>query len=306
MQYQQHIQHSLEHMEAHLQRELTLEQCAAAACYSVYHFSRIFRSVTGLAPMDYVRKRRLTCAAADIAAEDMPLVDIAVRWGFESAETFLRAFVAEHGITPGRYRGSGISLHLTQPLSLTPVSPCIDEPKLILFPGAPVCGYALAVPADARHGLVPQFWNQYHTQRLAHTLPGCPADGWFDDVGCSLPRGADGSWRYVCGIWSDQPRLHGRAACVASDQPGPPNSELLWIPAGLYAVFTSPSADALTFVENIHRTWDYGISTWLPQHGYRMDDRPSFETYCEKSRTFQETIYLAIRKKEETHEESTA
>lgn len=286
MQYQQHIQRSLDHIEAHLQRELTLEQCAAAACYSVYHFCRIFRSVTGLAPMDYVRKRRLTCAAVDIAAVAAPLVDIAMRWGFESTETFLRAFVAEHGITPGRYRGSGISLHLTEPISLSPTAPAIDEPKLFHFPGAIVCGYGLAVPADARHGLVPQFWNQYHTAELAHTLPGCPADDWFDDVGCSLPRTADGSWRYVCGIWSDQP--------------GPSGSEQLRIPPGLYAVFTSPKADALTFVETIHRTWDYGVGVWLPQNGYRMDDRPSFETYCEKSRTFQEIIYLAIRKKEET------
>lgn len=288
MRYQEHIQRALDFIEAHLQRELTLERCAAAAGYSPYHFSRIFHSVTGLAPMDYVRKRRLACAAADIAAGTEPLVDIAMRWGFESTETFLRAFAAEHGITPGRYRGSGISLHVTEPFRLHGEPMPIGQPEVIAFPGGTVCGYGLVVPTDARHGLVPQFWNRYHTQGLARTLPGCPSDGWYDDVGCSLPRAADGSWRYVCGIWSDRP--------------GPTGSELTRIPPGLYAVFTTPPADALTFVETIHRTWDHAIGHWLPHSAYRMDAaRPSFETYCEKSRTFTEKICIPIKQKEADH-----
>lgn len=288
MLYQEHIQKALDVMEANLRGKCTLESCACVAGYSVYHFARIFKSLTGLAPMEYVRKRRLSLAAQDIAETNIPLIDIAVKWGFESLENFLRAFSAEHGITPGKYRGSGISLHLTEPFSL-PRQKTLEfsPPRIEFFHGGVLCGFPIQFTQEARHGIIPMHWNRFHTQRLARTLPGCPKDNWYDDVGC-LTRLPDGQSRYICGIWSD---IRGGEGSV-----------LLNIPAGLYAVFCSPPADAFTFVETIHRTWDYAYEVWLPTSSYLQDSRPTFETYCEMSRTFTEHIYIPIKEKESDHE----
>lgn len=288
MLYQEHIQRALDAIEAGLRDEYTLESCACAAGYSVYHFARIFKSLTGLAPMEYVRKRRLSCAAQDIAASGMPLIDIAVKWGFESLENFLRAFSAEHGITPGKYRSSCISLHLTEPFLLPQQKTVeVSPPRIERFPGAMLCGYPLSLLPDARHGTIPRHWNRFHTQKLARTLPGCPKDDWYDDVGC-LTWTPNQQPCYICGIWSDMQGPEGSVQCR--------------IPAGLYAVFHSPTADAFTFVETIHRTWDYAIQVWLPVSPYYQEKGPMFETYCEISRTFTERIYIPIKEKESDHE----
>ena len=85
MLYTEHIQKALEYVEANLPEECTLECCARAAGYSAYHFSRIFKGATGLSPIDYVRKRRLSRAAKDVAEGALPVIDIAVKWGFDAA-----------------------------------------------------------------------------------------------------------------------------------------------------------------------------------------------------------------------------
>jgi AraC family transcriptional regulator len=284
MLYTEHIQKALEYMETHLTQECSLECCAHSAGYSAYHFSRIFKDMTGLSPMDYMRKRRLTEAAREVACTPMPLIDIAVKWGFESAETFLRAFEAEHGITPGRFRGTGMSLHLTEPFRLAPGEQvALAEPSIMQLPQQRLCGYPLAIEPGSKHGIIPRFWNQYHERNLAQTLPGASPDGWFDDVGCSV-YGPDGAHTYVVGIWTDRP--------------GPAGTMSITLPEGCYAVFTTPQADGYTFVETVHRTWNAIYEQWLPRSAYRRAPGPQYETYCEKSHSYTEKIGIPIQKRE--------
>jgi AraC family transcriptional regulator len=282
--YTEHIQKALDFMEAHLTQECTLECCARAAGYSPYHFSRIFKDMTGLSPIDYVRKRRLTQAAGDIAESTLPIIDIAIEWGFESTETFIRAFEAEHGITPGKYRGSGMSLHLTKPFSTpTGVFPAMPEPEIVTLPERTHCGYPFWVEPGAKHGTIPRFWNYYHAHGLAQSLPINAGDGWYDDVGCSI-LAPTGGQTYIIGIWTDKA--------------GPEGTVLTLVPAGLYAVFSTPPADAYTFVETIHKTWDAIYGLWLPASGYCRAPGLQVECYCENSHTFTEKIHIPIMIKE--------
>jgi AraC family transcriptional regulator len=281
--YTEHIRKALDFVEANLCGECTLEACARAAGYSAYHFSRIFKDMTGYSPIDYVRKRRLSSAAKDAAQSALPLIDIAVKWGFESAETFIRAFEAEHGISPGRYRGTGMSLHLTEPFQVRTEPFALPEPEIVEIPERVLCGYPLYMTPDMKHGAIPGFFNRYHEQRLACTLPGVPGDGWFDDVGCNIYRGFE-KWAYVIGAWADRP--------------GPEGTVFVTIPADLHAVFATPPADAFTFVETIHKTWEAIYRDWLPNSRYARAPGPDYETYCEISHTFSERIYIPIKEKE--------
>lgn len=284
MLYTEHMRKALGFIEEHLGEECSLELCARAAGYSVYHFSRIFKDMTGLSPIDYTRKRRLSAAAKDVAESALPLIDVAVKWGFESAETFIRAFEAEHGITPGRYRGTGMSLHLTGPFRVPSGEPfALPEPEIAYIPERVLCGYPLYMTPGMKHGAIPGFFNRYHERRLAYTLPGVPDSGWFDDVGCNIYKGFD-RWAYVVGAWADTP--------------GPEGTVQVVIPAGLHAVFTTPPADAYTFVETIHKTWDAIYRCWLPNSRYARAPEPDYETYCEISHTFSEKIHIPIKEKE--------
>ena len=124
----------------------------------------------------------------------------------------------------------------------------LQPPEIIELPDRTLCGYPLCMEPCMKHGAIPGFFNRYHEQRLAYTLPGVPSDGWFDDVGCSIYNG-HGRLAYVIGVWTDRP--------------GPDGTITLSIPAGLYAVFATPLADAFTFVETIHNAWDAVYRQWL-------------------------------------------
>ena len=102
-----HIGHSLAFIEAHLTKPLTVEQVAAAAGYSRFHYSRSFLMLTGLTPTDYVRKRRLSEAARELVTSAKRILDIALDYQFGSQEAFTRSFKREFGVTPSLYRQRG-------------------------------------------------------------------------------------------------------------------------------------------------------------------------------------------------------
>ena len=81
---------------------------------------------------------------------------------------------------------------------------------------------------------------------------------------------------------------------VITNDDGPHGTVKIDFPSASYAVFKTPPADAFTFVETIHSTWDYIYSKWLPLSPYIQVSGFAFECYCEESRTFSEKIYIPI------------
>ncbi|MCR2807894.1 AraC family transcriptional regulator [Paenibacillus sp. SCIV0701] len=98
------IYQALGYIEAHLEEELKLEDAAAAAGFSMYHFHRIFLQQVGMSVTDYIRSRRLAGASALLLYTSEDIIQIAFRCRFESQEAFTRAFKKEYGMPPGRYR----------------------------------------------------------------------------------------------------------------------------------------------------------------------------------------------------------
>jgi transcriptional regulator GlxA family with amidase domain len=94
----------LDHIEANLEGELTIDAMASVACLSRYHFSRAFKKAVGQPPHRYVSGRRLERAKALLLAGHKSLVDIALALGFSSQANFTRAFTKATGQAPGRFR----------------------------------------------------------------------------------------------------------------------------------------------------------------------------------------------------------
>ena len=104
MEYREEIKAAIDYIEQHLDQEIRLDNVAAAAGFSKYHFQRIFKNKTGLAVYEYIQKRRLAQAAALLLNSSMQVLDIAVCLHFESQEVFTRAFKKCYGLPPGQYR----------------------------------------------------------------------------------------------------------------------------------------------------------------------------------------------------------
>jgi AraC family transcriptional regulator len=94
----------LDHIEANLEGELTIDTMASVACLSRYHFSRAFKKAIGQSPHRYVSGRRLELAKALLLNGDRSLVDIALTLSFSSQANFTRAFTKATGQAPGRFR----------------------------------------------------------------------------------------------------------------------------------------------------------------------------------------------------------
>ena len=94
----------IDFIEASLGTDIRLDELAAQACLSPFHFSRLFREATGLSPHRYVTDRRVQAARHELTHNDAPLVQIALDFGFGSQANFTRVFRKATGLTPGQYR----------------------------------------------------------------------------------------------------------------------------------------------------------------------------------------------------------
>jgi AraC-like DNA-binding protein len=103
MEYVKRLQRTINYIEQHLEDDVSLADLATVACYSRSHFIWLFECATGLSPMEYLRKRRLSKAATAIEF-GASIMDTALRFRFSSQDVFTRSFHNEFGLPPGMYR----------------------------------------------------------------------------------------------------------------------------------------------------------------------------------------------------------
>ena len=101
------LQRAIDYVEAHLTEEIDYEAVAKKAYSSSFHFQRVFRIVCGFTLGDYIRMRRLSMAALDLAGRADKVIDVALRYGYDTPESFARAFMRFYGITPTEARRGG-------------------------------------------------------------------------------------------------------------------------------------------------------------------------------------------------------
>lgn len=103
------IQRALDYTEAHLTDEIDYEAVAREAASSAFHFQRMFSMLVGYTLGDYIRQRRLSLAADELHRTDDKIIDIALKYGYDTPESFSRAFTRFHGVTPSVARRGGES-----------------------------------------------------------------------------------------------------------------------------------------------------------------------------------------------------
>ncbi|MER6389340.1 AraC family transcriptional regulator [Streptomyces sp. NPDC001523] len=104
------LNQAMEHIESHLDQPTDAAELARVAMTSEYHFRRMFSALAGMPLSEYVRRRRLTLAGAEVLAGERTLLDVATRHGYGSGEAFARAFRSVHGVGPGEARRTGATL----------------------------------------------------------------------------------------------------------------------------------------------------------------------------------------------------
>lgn len=174
------IQRALDYVEAHLMESVDYEEAAKQAYSSSFHFQRVFSILCGYTLGDYIRYRRLTLAGTELSCSGIRVIDAAYKYGYDSPESFSRAFTRFHGVTPSHARQAGAALKSFSPLSV----------KLILD-GGNTMNYRIET-VDAFQ-LICKKWKQESgkaelpVEEISRFWQACMADGTIDALCRYIP-----------------------------------------------------------------------------------------------------------------------
>lgn len=107
MEWTNAINNAINYMEDHLTDDISLSDIAQSVHISRFHFQRAFHIMTGMTPSDYMRKRRLSIAGSVLSKGNAKVIDIALKYGYDSPESFSKVFSRFHGITPQQAKKGG-------------------------------------------------------------------------------------------------------------------------------------------------------------------------------------------------------
>lgn len=159
------IQSAVDYIEENLTEELDIEDIAAKAYVSPFHFQRIFSVLCGMTVGDYIRCRRLTLAAQELSSSDIKVIDAAVKYGYDSPDSFARAFTKFHGISPSAAKERGASLKAFAPLriKLTLEGGNFMEYRIVEKASFTVMGKSRSFNSDTSYREIPKFWQEHMT-----------------------------------------------------------------------------------------------------------------------------------------------
>lgn len=159
------IQSAVDYIEENLTEELDIEDVAAKAYVSPFHFQRIFSVLCGMTVGDYIRCRRLTLAAQELSSSDIKVIDSAVKYGYDSPDSFARAFTKFHGISPSAAKERGASLKAFAPLriKLTLEGGNFMEYRIVEKASFTVLGVSRSFNSDTSYQEIPKFWQEHIT-----------------------------------------------------------------------------------------------------------------------------------------------
>jgi AraC family transcriptional regulator len=268
-----------------LQEDISLNDVAGAACYSLYHFHRIFPAAVGDSVKEYIRKRRMTEAARELVTTSHSILSIAVDYGYGSQEAFSRSFMQSYGMAPGVFRRRGCYYALRDKMSEGFLLFEYNRrrygarPRIVEHKGLRIIGKKISVRSGGPNFKeIPLFWSEWLQHRYERNIP-CKINEQQMFGVCAASASAVFDYIIGCEV---KPRAEV-----------PPGFISYTVPGGNYAVF-----DAWEPVtESVQKTWDYIFSTWLPEAGFEYTENDSFELYYNENNAIRTEIYLPVREK---------
>jgi len=254
------------YIEKNLCGEPDWDEAARLACTSRDGFLRFFSYMTGMTVNEYIRRRRLSCAVSDLQ-NGMRVIDAAVKYGYDSADAFRRAFARQHGVSPSKARNSGAQVRIYPPVSFRISVKGATEMKFRWVHAEKREIYGISKPYDgqeyaSREAIRHSMWNE-----SADDVPGQLCTGRWNEPG---NHAYDGIWY---GLWRGGRYMIAREReNVRAEAP-----EKQTVPAGRYAAFASEEGEPAW--EALPRLFGEIFDGWLPDYGYEWTGDAILEVY---------------------------
>lgn len=163
MEWMEIIGNSIRFIEEHITEELSIDDIAASQNVSPFYFQKGFAMLCGFTVAEYIRNRRLALAGNDLALTDEKVIDIALKYGYDSPDSFTKAFTRFHGATPMAVRRDGAVLKSFAPLKIkfTLEGGYLMDYKIENKEAFTVLANVKKFPYEGAKALVPQFWKEH-------------------------------------------------------------------------------------------------------------------------------------------------
>ena len=265
------FQASIDYIEQNLTKELDIGKIAKKAALSSFYYQRIFGAMCGMTVGEYIRERRMTLAAQELACSDCKVIDIALKYGYDSPDSFTKAFQRFHGITPARAREQGAILRSLAPLhiKITLEGGTMLDYKIVEKSAFTVVGVKKSFNFETSYTEIAKFWDEWISDMkgmkgmfgVCSDMDGTNFDYWIADL--YMP-------------WEEYPE----------------ECSTYQIPGGLWALFkcVGPLPGSMQTVNT--QIW----SEWLPSlKDYELAGNYSLEFYLPPARNPADTVsYIAI------------
>lgn len=292
------MQQAITYMEKHLMEEINYEDVAKHVHTSSYEFHRAFSFLTGMTANTYIRNRRLSLAGKEIVETDAKITDIALKYGYETPESFTKAFTRFHGVAPKFAREESAKLMLFNPLVIKITVEGgktmdyrivqTEEQKFIALVGS----FRNEIISDDENHDISDFWEECHERNLVEPIRNLRPEGKRDLYGlCSPTKEGMDTFEYGIGVLIDEDTSDFDLSAMQK------TGYSIWdVKPGTYVVFECIGEDG----DCISDTWAKFYKEFLPQMGYEVESETDYEVYFEKGRSglFCD-LWIPLRKKAE-------
>jgi AraC family transcriptional regulator len=285
------LTNALDYIEENIEGKVDIDEVAKVAYSSSFHFQRMFYMIANVTVAEYIRKRKLTLAAQELASSRTRVIDIALKYGYETPEAFTKAFKNIHGIPPSAARRPGIKLKAYPRLSFQ-ISIKGDKDmdyKIINGDDYKVIGKSIRVSTkDGENYIkIPKFWEEFCQKGLDQKL-------------MKLSDSKD-----MLGICMDYSKELEEITYVIAVKKTKDvkleefeGFEEFEIPASTWAVFQSVGS----IPDAIQKVWKRIYSEWFPATGYEHSGGPEIELYpneglCPSDDDYRCEVWIPIIKK---------
>lgn len=297
MEVLQAINNAIDYMEENLLEEINYNDVAKVACYSSYNFHRMFTFICGISPSEYVRRRRLTLAAFEFSVNKQKVIDVAMKYGYDSPVSFSKAFKALHGVSPSEVANGDVTLTAYPRMSLE-----------LNIKGDQKMDYRIdkkkALKAFGYEGIISQEEAPKHYKYPGLMWKVLGSDGRFDRLAEDTNYTEHPEFPGMCRVHAvmnyketpDDTFYYMMGAFVGKDS-NVDGYDVLDIPETTYAVFPSGEFnwdEIGTVLGDILKRID---KEWLPTSSYKRAGGAEFEIYGGSEDMGEIEIWIPVEKK---------
>lgn len=282
MEWLDKLNEALQYIEGNLDGEIKYEKAANIACCTTYHFQRMFSYIAGTPLSEYIRNRRLTKAALDLQNGEK-VIDVAIRYGYESPTAFNRAFQKIHNVSPSVAQKEGTFLKAYPPISFKITIKGVEEMeyRIVKKEEMRIVGAKALLEKNVEENFntVPMLWQEVAQSGKIMEIASLMGPDSKGVLGVSACMDYLDKWEYYI--------------AVETDKEAPKGLEEYTIPACTWAVFPG-EGQMPTAIQDIEKR---AITEWLPTSGYEYADAPDIELYLNQDPMNSKfEVWIPIRK----------